>query len=206
MYQFPYGSDQPPPPQRENAMDIALVKVFAQTAGLAGLSLAVVVLVLRGIVRQRLFPRLAAEPAYRLLALIVILAGVVGLAGVVTWAWVETREGGPSPVSLALFAALVVAFVAAGYLFFRRVTPTPPAAPQPEAVVAVQGLAARGDAEIGGNVTINGTGAGTATVAAGITAHHGVAAGGKVRIKGGVAIGSGHPRAPARPPKTRHPS
>lgn len=72
-------------------MDSSILKTVGEIAGIGGLSLGVVLLVFRDVIRKKIFPTLTKEHAYRLLRLIVILTFAVGLAGLA--AWVLTKRG-----------------------------------------------------------------------------------------------------------------
>jgi hypothetical protein len=76
-------------------MDSELLKTIGQIAGLGGIALGVFLLLFRDVIRKAIFPTLKKDHAYRLLRLMVLLVSGVALAGIGTWAWVEThpRDG-----------------------------------------------------------------------------------------------------------------
>jgi hypothetical protein len=69
-------------------MDVELLKIAAQVAGIGGLSLGVLLLVFRDVVRKRIFPMLKPEQGYRLLRLIIVLVWLVAVVGIGAWVWV----------------------------------------------------------------------------------------------------------------------
>jgi hypothetical protein len=74
-------------------MDSELLKTVGQIAGLGGFALGVFLLLFQEVIRKAIFPTLKKDHAYRLLRLMVLLVSGVALAGIGTWAWVETRPG-----------------------------------------------------------------------------------------------------------------
>lgn len=72
-------------------MDAEILKTVGQIAGLGGLALGVFLLLFREVIRKAIFPTLKKDHAYQLLRLIAILVSGVALAGIGTWAWVETH-------------------------------------------------------------------------------------------------------------------
>ena len=72
-------------------MDAEVLKVVAEAAGIGGLALGVFLILFREIIRKKIFPRLPAEHAYRLLRLLSILIFLIAGLGIVAWVWVETH-------------------------------------------------------------------------------------------------------------------
>ncbi len=70
-------------------MDAALLKTLAQIAGIGGISLGVLLLIFRDVVRRRIFPQLAQVQAYRLIRLIVALTFLAAMFGVGAWVYVS---------------------------------------------------------------------------------------------------------------------
>ena len=54
-------------------MDIDLLKIVGQIAGIGGLALGVFLLLFRDLLRKRIFPRLTKKQGFRLLSLIAVL-------------------------------------------------------------------------------------------------------------------------------------
>ena len=66
-------------------MDAAILQTVGEIAGIGGLSLGVVLLLFRDVIRKNIFPRLGVQEAYKLLRLIVILVFMIGIAGLAAW-------------------------------------------------------------------------------------------------------------------------
>jgi hypothetical protein len=73
-------------------MDPTILKTVGEIAGIGGLSLGVVLLLFRDVIRKNIFPLLGVVEAYKLLRLIVILVFMIGVAGLA--AWVYTTQVG----------------------------------------------------------------------------------------------------------------
>lgn len=77
-------------------MDLSILKTLGAVAGIGGLSLGVVLLVFRDVIRKNIFPQLRPNEAYRLLRLIVVLTFVIGAAGLAAWIYTYNMPtGGP---------------------------------------------------------------------------------------------------------------
>ena len=64
-------------------MELTLLKTLAQIAGIGGISLGVLLLLLRDIIRKNIFPKFKNEQlAYRLLRLIVFTVWSVAIVGI----------------------------------------------------------------------------------------------------------------------------
>ena len=71
-------------------MDPAILKTVGEIAGIGGISLGVVLILFRDVIRKNIFPKLGVAEAYRLLRLIIILVFLIGIAGLT--AWVVTKR------------------------------------------------------------------------------------------------------------------
>ena len=71
-------------------MDSAILKTVGEIAGIGGISLGVVLILFRDVIRKNIFPKLGVAEAYRLLRLIIILVFLIGIAGLT--AWVVTKR------------------------------------------------------------------------------------------------------------------
>ena len=84
-------------------MNAELFKSVGMVAGIGGVALGVMLLVLRDIIKKNIFPKFKVEKnAYRLLRLIVISVWTVALLGIVTWgvtAVMTGREGDSIAIS-----------------------------------------------------------------------------------------------------------
>ena len=74
-------------------MEANLMKTLGQIAGIGGISLGVLLIVLRDIIRKNIFPKFKDEKlAYSLLRLIVVVVWITAIAGI--GAWVYTSVSG----------------------------------------------------------------------------------------------------------------
>jgi hypothetical protein len=73
-------------------MDLQILRIFGQVAGLAGLSLGVLLILFRDIIRKTIFSGLTQEHGYRLLRLIVILVWSLAVLGIGTWVYSNKQE------------------------------------------------------------------------------------------------------------------
>jgi hypothetical protein len=77
-------------------VEASILKTMGLIAGIAGLSLGVLLIVLRGIIRKRIFPKFKNEKlAYRLLRLIVIVVWTVAIVGIAAWVITTLFAKGP---------------------------------------------------------------------------------------------------------------
>jgi len=74
-------------------MDLQILKIFGQVAGIAGLTVGVLLLLFRDIIRKKIFPGLTQEHGYRLPRLIVILVWSLAVIGIATWAYSNRQAG-----------------------------------------------------------------------------------------------------------------
>ena len=72
-------------------MTADLLRTMGQIAGIGGLSLGVLLLVFRDIIRKTIFPQLTKQDAYRLLRLIAILVFLIAAFGLVAWVSVGSK-------------------------------------------------------------------------------------------------------------------
>lgn len=77
--------------------DLDLLKRLGQIAGIAGISVGVLLLVFRDIIRKEIFPRLTKAQGFKVLTLIIITVWSVALVGVGAWVLVELKRPGPGP-------------------------------------------------------------------------------------------------------------
>lgn len=73
-------------------MDAQVLKVVGAVAGIGGIALALFFWLFRDIVRKNIFPRLTTDQAYRTIRLLMILATVVALAGIASWAFAKPGD------------------------------------------------------------------------------------------------------------------
>jgi len=72
-------------------MDLNILKLFGQVAGIAGLSIGVVLLLFRDVIRKNVFSRLTREHSYRLLRLVIVLTWSIGVLGIFAWFYSNTQ-------------------------------------------------------------------------------------------------------------------
>lgn len=118
-------------------MNPELFKTLGQWAGIGGIALGVVLILLRELIRKSIFPELQKTDAYRLLRLIVVLVWSVAVVGIGAWVWVETHPKAQPGVTEK---------------------PAPQAAaPEPPATAGVDhGVAAGRDVNVSGDIVIGG--------------------------------------------------
>jgi len=69
-----------------------ILKIVGAVAGIGGISLGVLLIVFREIIRKNIFPQLTRQNAYSLLRLIVILVWTIALVGIVAWVYTSIRR------------------------------------------------------------------------------------------------------------------
>ena len=76
-------------------MDVKVFEVLGKYAGLAGISIGLVLLVFRAVLKRNIYPKLNTQQAYALLRLLIILTFATGLIGIGSWTFVavETSSG-----------------------------------------------------------------------------------------------------------------
>lgn len=85
-----------------------LVKL-GQIAGVGGISLGVIALVFREVLRKNIFPKMPKAHAYKIIRLIVILTFTIAALGISAWAYVETyHSAGSEPKFPKTSAELVI--------------------------------------------------------------------------------------------------
>ena len=70
--------------------EYSILEKVGQIAGIGGLSLGVLLLIFKEILRKNIFPSLNRKQAYSIIKLIIILTFVVAIAGIMAWVWSET--------------------------------------------------------------------------------------------------------------------
>lgn len=72
-------------------MDATLLETLGKIAGVGGISLGLVVLVFRDVIRKNIFPSLTKAQAYKVIRQTVWLTFVLATIGLVSWVYVETQ-------------------------------------------------------------------------------------------------------------------
>ncbi|HEV7321538.1 MAG TPA: hypothetical protein VGO04_23275 [Ensifer sp.] len=72
--------------------DVETLKIVGEVAGIGGLALGVFLLLFREIIRKKIFPRLPADEAYKLLLLITIAVWSTAIVGVGAWVYTTTIQ------------------------------------------------------------------------------------------------------------------
>ncbi|MFC1664962.1 hypothetical protein ACFL17_04950 [Pseudomonadota bacterium] len=72
-------------------MEIELMKVAGQIAGIGGLAIGVITLVYKDVIAKNIFPKLTKQQSYSLLRLIVILSFSIAVVGVGAWVFVASN-------------------------------------------------------------------------------------------------------------------
>jgi len=78
-------------------MSADLLKSLGQIAGIAGISVGVLLVVFRDIIRKEIFPRLTQTQGFKVLTLIIITVWSVALVGVGAWVLVELKPPNHRP-------------------------------------------------------------------------------------------------------------
>lgn len=71
-------------------MDVSLLKVLGQIAGVAGIALGVLLIVFREVIRKNIFPNLERHQAYRIIQLIITLTFAIAVLGIGAWVYTQT--------------------------------------------------------------------------------------------------------------------
>lgn len=93
-------------------MDFNVIKIFAQVAGLGGLSLVLVLYVFRGVIQKDVFSRLTKHQSYRLFCMIIIFTSIIAVVGMGAWVYVIqnppilTKSSEPSSVRVSIFGSV----------------------------------------------------------------------------------------------------
>jgi hypothetical protein len=136
-------------------VELSLLKSLGQIAGLGGLSVGVVLLVFRNLLRQRIFPRLDRAQAYSFMNRIALLTWLIGVGCIAAWTWIETR---PAPLSVHATDGIAsggsISINGGVTLGSTPNNGSPPVAPTP-GVRAEGGIAAGRDVTINGPVSID---------------------------------------------------
>ena len=75
-----------------NVSEYSFLEKAGQIAGIGGISLGVLLLVFREVIRKNIFPGLSRLQAYNILKLIIILTFVIALVGIAAWVWSDTYK------------------------------------------------------------------------------------------------------------------
>jgi hypothetical protein len=83
-------------------MEIDILKIVGQIAGIGGIAFGVFLLLFREVIRKNIFPTLTKEQSYRILRLLLVLTFFIGLTGVgawifITWTSVSKTSQKPDP-------------------------------------------------------------------------------------------------------------
>jgi hypothetical protein len=73
-------------------MDVNILKIVGQVAGIGGLALGVFLILFREVVRKNIFPKLPPAEAYRLLRLVTVATWSVAVIGIVAWVYIQTTQ------------------------------------------------------------------------------------------------------------------
>ncbi len=73
-------------------MELEILKVAGQVAGIGGLAVGAIVLIYRDVIAKNIFPSLTKSQAYSLLKLVVVLSWSVAMAGIAAWTYVSVNS------------------------------------------------------------------------------------------------------------------
>lgn len=74
-------------------MEASILKVIGQVAGIGGISIGVLLIIFRNIIRKNIFPKFKNEEAYKIIRLIIILTFVIAVLGIIAWFFTLTKTG-----------------------------------------------------------------------------------------------------------------
>lgn len=73
-------------------MEIELLKTVGQIAGIGGLSIGLVFLLFRDVIRKNIFPDLTKAQSFKIITIVVICTWSIALAGIAAWVYTETHN------------------------------------------------------------------------------------------------------------------
>jgi hypothetical protein len=76
-------------------VDASILETLGQVAGVGGVSLGVIALVFRDVIRKNIFPNLTKVQAYKVIQQIVWLTFLIAAIGLASWVYIETRPVKP---------------------------------------------------------------------------------------------------------------
>ena len=78
-------------------MELEILKVAGQIAGIGGLAVGAIVLIYRDVIAKNIFPSLTKAQSYSLLKLVVILSWSVAMSGIGAWTYVSVNTDKLTP-------------------------------------------------------------------------------------------------------------
>ena len=100
-------------------MNTNTIEIFGKIAGLAGLSLAVFLLLFRDFIRAKFLPTLQANDAYKLIRLFLVLTSLVAVFGISAWVYASENSRSASNYD-AILDGMVVDFQSTADNFFNE--------------------------------------------------------------------------------------
>lgn len=73
-------------------MNIELFNILGKIAGIAGLSVGLILVVFREIIRKKIFPNLTKQQGYKIIRLIIILVFIIAMSGIAAWTYTENNK------------------------------------------------------------------------------------------------------------------
>jgi hypothetical protein len=73
-------------------METSIIRIVAQVAGIGGISMGILLILFREIIRKKIFPNLTKNQGYQLLKLIIFLVWGIAVLGLVAWTFLSARE------------------------------------------------------------------------------------------------------------------
>jgi len=70
-------------------MEIEILKIVAQVAGIGGISLGVLLIIFRDVIRKNIFSSLTKNDSYKTIRLILVLVWSIAILGVLGWFFLE---------------------------------------------------------------------------------------------------------------------
>jgi hypothetical protein len=80
-------------------MNLELLKMLGQIAGIGGIALGVFLLLFRDVIRKKIFPKLSQKQGYHVILIFMILSWSVAIAGVAAWVIIKTKSESASNIA-----------------------------------------------------------------------------------------------------------
>jgi hypothetical protein len=77
-------------------MDLEVLQMLGQVAGIGGIALGVFLLLFRDVIRKKIFPKLTKKQGYHVILVCMILSWSVAIAGIAAWVLTTTKTEGAS--------------------------------------------------------------------------------------------------------------
>lgn len=79
-----------------------ILRTVGQVAGIGGISIGLILIIFREVIRKNIFPNLTKKQVFQLLIIIVVLSWTVAIAGIAAWTYTESSAKVPHHLSESL--------------------------------------------------------------------------------------------------------